>query len=58
MLWLPSEPPSQADDVNSVSSDSMGEQLYELINLYNTGYTQKITGYHSFKNHCNGHWIL
>ncbi|KAK2827509.1 hypothetical protein Q7C36_018435 [Tachysurus vachellii] len=35
---------SQADDVDSVSSDSLGEQLYELINLYNTGYTQKITG--------------
>ncbi|XP_060791675.1 uncharacterized protein LOC132895288 isoform X3 [Neoarius graeffei] len=34
---------SQAD-VDSVSSDSLGEQLYELINLYNTGYTQKITG--------------
>ncbi|MCI4386813.1 hypothetical protein PGIGA_G00066940 [Pangasianodon gigas] len=39
-----SKPPSQADDVDSVSSDSLGEQLYELINLYNTGYTQKITG--------------
>ncbi|KAK3524578.1 hypothetical protein QTP70_029888 [Hemibagrus guttatus] len=39
-----SKPLSHADDVDSVSSDSLGEQLYELINLYNTGYTQKITG--------------
>ncbi|KAM9451065.1 uncharacterized protein Hap1MRO34_021448 isoform 1-T1 [Clarias gariepinus] len=39
-----SKPQSQADDVDSVSSDSLGEQLYELINLYNTGHTQKITG--------------
>lgn len=46
MFWLPSNPASQADEVDSVSSDSLGEQLYELINLYNTEYTQKITGYH------------
>ncbi|XP_058270796.1 uncharacterized protein LOC131368729 isoform X2 [Hemibagrus wyckioides] len=39
-----SKPQSHADDVDSMSSDSLGEQLYELINLYNTGYTQKITG--------------
>ncbi|XP_053503921.1 uncharacterized protein LOC128621930 isoform X1 [Ictalurus furcatus] len=39
-----SKPASQADDVDSVSSDSLGEQLYELINLYNTGHTHKLTG--------------
>ncbi|KAF4076978.1 hypothetical protein AMELA_G00202690 [Ameiurus melas] len=39
-----SKPASPADDVDSVSSDSLGEQLYELIDLYNTGYTQKLTG--------------
>lgn len=31
------------DDV-SVSSDSLGEQLFELVNVYNTGHSQKITG--------------
>ncbi|XP_022620552.1 uncharacterized protein LOC111236176 [Seriola dumerili] len=31
------------DDV-SVSSDSLGEQLFELVDVYNTGYSQKITG--------------
>lgn len=36
--------PSKADDADSVSSDSLGEQLYDLIELYNTGQTQKITG--------------
>ncbi|KAL6470750.1 hypothetical protein MHYP_G00218690 [Metynnis hypsauchen] len=40
-----SKPPaSKADDGNSVSSDSLGEQLYDLIDLFNTGHTQKITG--------------
>lgn len=39
-----SKPASQADDGDSVSSDSLGEQLYELINFYDTEYTQKITG--------------
>ncbi|KAM6985762.1 uncharacterized protein FYW47_008411 [Aplochiton taeniatus] len=32
-----------ADD-ESVSSDSLGEQLFELVDIYNTGHTQKITG--------------
>uniref|UniRef100_A0AAV2IVC1 PABC domain-containing protein n=1 Tax=Knipowitschia caucasica TaxID=637954 RepID=A0AAV2IVC1_KNICA len=32
-----------AEDV-STSSDSLGEQLFELVDLYNTGYSQKITG--------------
>lgn len=35
---------SQTDDAVSVSSDSLGEQLYDLIDLFNTGHTQKITG--------------
>uniref|UniRef100_A0A8C1HMY4 PABC domain-containing protein n=2 Tax=Cyprinus carpio carpio TaxID=630221 RepID=A0A8C1HMY4_CYPCA len=39
-----SEPVSHTDDAASVSSDSLGEQLYDLIDLYNTGHTQKITG--------------
>ncbi|KAL2100040.1 hypothetical protein ACEWY4_004434 [Coilia grayii] len=28
----------------SASSDSLGERLYDLIDLHNTGHTQKITG--------------
>ncbi|XP_052392171.1 uncharacterized protein LOC127941290 isoform X2 [Carassius gibelio] len=39
-----SEPVSHTDDAASVSSDSLGEQLFDLIDLYNTGHTQKITG--------------
>lgn len=39
-----SEGASQTDDAVSVSSDSLGEQLYDLIDLFNTGHTQKITG--------------
>ncbi|KAK2872325.1 hypothetical protein QQF64_018086 [Cirrhinus molitorella] len=39
-----SEAVSHTDDAASVSSDSLGEQLYDLIDLYNTGHTQKITG--------------
>lgn len=35
---------SHTDDAASVSSDSLGEQLFDLIDLYNTGHTQKITG--------------
>lgn len=31
------------DDV-SVSSDSLGEQLFDLVDVYNTGHSQKITG--------------
>lgn len=33
----------EEDDV-SVSSDSLGEQLFDLVNVYNTGHSQKITG--------------
>lgn len=32
------------EETVSTSSDSLGEQLFELVNLYNTGYSQKITG--------------
>ncbi|XP_008421923.1 polyadenylate-binding protein 3 isoform X2 [Poecilia reticulata] len=31
------------DDV-SQSSDSLGEQLFELVDVYNTGHSQKVTG--------------
>lgn len=33
----------EEDDV-SASSDSLGEQLFELVDVYNTGHSQKITG--------------
>ncbi|XP_070845190.1 uncharacterized protein [Chaetodon trifascialis] len=44
----PTQEPSKVtckdeDDV-SVSSDSLGEQLFELVDVYNTGHSQKITG--------------
>ncbi|XP_059398277.1 uncharacterized protein LOC132130553 isoform X2 [Carassius carassius] len=39
-----SEPVSHTDDAASVSFDSLGEQLFDLVDLYNTGHTQKITG--------------
>lgn len=32
------------EDNISTSSDSLGEQLFEMVDLYNTGYSQKITG--------------
>ncbi|XP_030623771.1 uncharacterized protein LOC115807053 [Chanos chanos] len=35
---------SPDNDVASASSDSIGERLYDLIDLYDTGHTQKITG--------------
>ncbi|XP_053196221.1 uncharacterized protein LOC128380435 [Scomber japonicus] len=33
----------EEDDV-SASSDSLGEQLFELVDVYNTGHSEKITG--------------
>ncbi|XP_072518727.1 uncharacterized protein [Salminus brasiliensis] len=39
-----SKPPSRADDADSASSDSLGERLHDLVELHNTGQTQKITG--------------
>ncbi|XP_077441754.1 uncharacterized protein LOC144063786 [Vanacampus margaritifer] len=35
---------SKEEDDGSVSSDSLGEQLFDLVDTYNTGYSQKITG--------------
>nr|XP_049593917.1 uncharacterized protein LOC125979585 isoform X2 [Syngnathus scovelli] len=32
------------EDNDSMSSDSLGEQLFDLVDIYNTGYSQKITG--------------
>ncbi|XP_075944569.1 uncharacterized protein LOC142946854 [Anarhichas minor] len=40
----PSTVPCKDDDDVSVSSDSLGEQLFELVDVYNTGHSQKITG--------------
>ncbi|KAM9306351.1 uncharacterized protein KZ484_026828 isoform 2-T2 [Pholidichthys leucotaenia] len=42
-LHLAQEPSQEEDDV-SVSSDFLGEQLFELVDVYNTGHSQKITG--------------
>ncbi|KAG9354193.1 hypothetical protein JZ751_012317 [Albula glossodonta] len=39
-----SELESQGEDEGSASSDSLGEQLYKLVDVYNTGLTEKITG--------------
>ncbi|XP_051906864.1 uncharacterized protein LOC127591084 isoform X1 [Hippocampus zosterae] len=35
---------SKEEDDGSTSSDSLGEQLFDLVDVYNTGYSQKITG--------------
>ncbi|XP_074546762.1 uncharacterized protein LOC141805553 [Halichoeres trimaculatus] len=35
---------SKDEDDVSTSSDSLGEQLFELVDVYNTGHSQKITG--------------
>uniref|UniRef100_W5M5H2 PABC domain-containing protein n=1 Tax=Lepisosteus oculatus TaxID=7918 RepID=W5M5H2_LEPOC len=32
------------EDGTSISTDSQGDQLYELVDVYNTGYTEQITG--------------
>ncbi|XP_034403539.1 uncharacterized protein LOC117740961 [Cyclopterus lumpus] len=40
----PSKGPCKDVDNVSVSSDSLGEQLFELVDIYNTGHSQKITG--------------
>ncbi|KAJ8377620.1 hypothetical protein AAFF_G00255290 [Aldrovandia affinis] len=39
-----SEMESHGEDEASTSSDSVGEQLYKLMDIYNTGLTEKITG--------------
>ncbi|XP_071009565.1 uncharacterized protein [Oncorhynchus clarkii lewisi] len=47
-LQLPQGPSntrmSKEEDEASASSDSLGEQLFDLVDIYNTGHTQKITG--------------
>ncbi|KAE8285277.1 hypothetical protein D5F01_LYC16730 [Larimichthys crocea] len=40
----PSKVPCKDEDDVSASSDSLGEQLFELVDVYNTGHSQKITG--------------
>ncbi|KAK6481063.1 hypothetical protein HHUSO_G17206 [Huso huso] len=35
---------SSASNSNSESTDSLGERLYNLVDLYNTGHSEKITG--------------
>lgn len=40
----PSRVTCKDEDDASVSSDSLGEQLFELVDVYNTGHSQKITG--------------
>ncbi|KAM9841545.1 uncharacterized protein ACBR49_014983 [Aulostomus maculatus] len=40
----PSKVTCKDEDDVSESSDSLGEQLFELVNVYNTGHSQKITG--------------
>ncbi|XP_069025566.1 polyadenylate-binding protein 1-A [Embiotoca jacksoni] len=40
----PSRVTSKDEDDVSVSSDSLGDQLFELVDVYNTGHSQKITG--------------
>lgn len=44
MAQEPSEVLCKDEDDVSVSSDSLGEQLFELVDVYNTGHSQKITG--------------
>ncbi|CAF89607.1 unnamed protein product [Tetraodon nigroviridis] len=39
-----SKAPCEDEDKVSASSDSLGEQLFELVDIHNTGYSQKITG--------------
>lgn len=40
----PSKIKSKKEDNVSTSSESLGEQLFELVDMYNTGNSQKITG--------------
>lgn len=37
-------PTCKEEDDMSTSSDALGEQLFELVDVYNTGHSQKITG--------------
>uniref|UniRef100_A0A3P8UHT5 PABC domain-containing protein n=1 Tax=Cynoglossus semilaevis TaxID=244447 RepID=A0A3P8UHT5_CYNSE len=40
----PNRVKSKDEEDVSVSSDSLGEQLFELVDVYSTGHSQKITG--------------
>ncbi|XP_054468926.1 uncharacterized protein LOC129102702 isoform X2 [Anoplopoma fimbria] len=40
----PSKGTCKDDDDVSGSSDSLGEQLFEMVDVYNTGHSHKITG--------------
>ncbi|CAL8318262.1 unnamed protein product [Lota lota] len=41
---VPSKKPYNDEENVSGSSDSLGDQLFELVDTYNTGYSHKITG--------------
>ncbi|XP_047425255.1 uncharacterized protein LOC124996375 [Mugil cephalus] len=46
-VQLPQEPSKATckdEDDASISSDSLGDQLFGLVDVYNTGHSQKITG--------------
>ncbi|KAF6729147.1 Polyadenylate-binding protein [Oryzias melastigma] len=44
LVQEPSGVVSKDEDDASASSDSLGEQLFELVDVFNTGHSQKITG--------------
>uniref|UniRef100_A0A3P9JDE0 PABC domain-containing protein n=1 Tax=Oryzias latipes TaxID=8090 RepID=A0A3P9JDE0_ORYLA len=44
LVQEPSGVTCKHEDDASASSDSLGEQLFELVDVYNTGHSQKITG--------------
>ncbi|XP_060697038.1 uncharacterized protein LOC132825675 isoform X1 [Hemiscyllium ocellatum] len=37
-------PRGEQDDTDSDSTDSLGDQLYDLVDVHNTGHSEKITG--------------
>lgn len=43
-FFLYSKAPCEDEDELSASSDSLGEQLFNLVDIYKTGFSQKITG--------------
>lgn len=49
-LFHYSKVPCKEEDDVSASSDSLGEQLFELVDVYNTGHSQKITGKSPYSN--------
>lgn len=44
MVWSLRQEVCEVDKASG-SSDSLGERLYDLIELHNTGHTHKITGH-------------